>query len=460
VLAGLVVLAAAVRFWRIGHQSFWLDETFTAGIVARDLGGMLDGVRDTESTPPLYYVLAWLWERAFGSGETGLRSLSALFGVATVPAAWAAARHLFSERAGLIAAALFAVNPYLVWYSQEARAYALLVLLCTLALLFAIRAQWWRWAVASALALLTHYFAVLFVGPMALWLLWRERSRALALAAAVPAAVALALLPLALSQRDAGHTLFIADISFPDRLVSFPKRLATGELGTPTPLLGVLIGAALVAGALLALRAHPRPAALLLGLAASGVAIALLLKLAGLDLFFPRNLIAAFVPVLVTVAGGYAAIRHGPLVAAALAVGGLAIAVQVSVNEHVQRADWRGVARALGPARAPRAVVVTPEVGKTALRHYAGPLPRFPYGTAVSEVVVIAEAPSPDFPPLARPRGFRLRSNRRTATWQLVRYVAPAPVPVGFHGLNGARLERGEEAIALIQRPSSTLGGP
>src|SRR5206468_11333453 len=136
VLVGLIALGAALRLWRIGHQSYWLDEAFTANIARRDFGGMLDGVRHTESTPPLYYVLAWAWERVFGWHEAGLRSLSALFGVAAVPAAYAAARERFSHRAALLAAALFAVNPYFVWYSQEARAYALLVLLCTLPLLF------------------------------------------------------------------------------------------------------------------------------------------------------------------------------------------------------------------------------------------------------------------------------------------------------------------------------------
>ncbi|HKP91096.1 MAG TPA: glycosyltransferase family 39 protein, partial [Thermoleophilaceae bacterium] len=254
-LLGIVALAAALRFWRIGHQSYWLDEAFTARIVRGDLGGMLDGVRQSESTPPLYYALAWLWERVFGWHEAGLRSLSALFGVATVPAAYAAARAAFaSERAGLIAAALFAVNPYLVWYSQEARAYALLVLLCTVALAYLLAERPVGWGVASALALATHYFAAFLVVPMAVWLLWRRRSRAAWIGVAIPAATALALLPLALEQRDTGHTLFIADIPLGERLWSLPKKLATGELGTPTPGIGVAVGLALLAGAALALR--------------------------------------------------------------------------------------------------------------------------------------------------------------------------------------------------------------
>ena len=76
-----------------------------------------------------------MWARVFGYGEAGLRSLSALAGVATVPVAYGAARKLISTRAGLIAAALTACNPLLIWYSQEARSYSLLVLLTAVALL-------------------------------------------------------------------------------------------------------------------------------------------------------------------------------------------------------------------------------------------------------------------------------------------------------------------------------------
>ena len=58
----------------------------------------------------------------------GLRSLSALAGTLTVPVCYAAGRTLVSHRAGMIVAALSAVSPLLVWYSQEARAYGLFVL--------------------------------------------------------------------------------------------------------------------------------------------------------------------------------------------------------------------------------------------------------------------------------------------------------------------------------------------
>nr|MDQ3934653.1 glycosyltransferase family 39 protein [Actinomycetota bacterium] len=258
VLLGLVVLAAALRLWRIGHQSFWLDEVFTAGLVNEDLWGLLKGVRETESTPHLYYLLAWLWEKVAGDGEGALRSLSALFGIATVPVVYAAARERFSAQAALLAAALAAVNPWFVWHSQEARSYALLVLLAAVSLLFFLRAlrdpsrrSLTLWAVFSALAVLTHYFAAFTVGAEALWLLWAHRTRPVWAATGALVAVGVALAPLALSQRATGHTAFIEGISLGRRITDLPKRFVTGELGTPTPGIGPLAGLLVAAGAAL-----------------------------------------------------------------------------------------------------------------------------------------------------------------------------------------------------------------
>ena len=66
-LAGIVVLAAAVRFSTLGVQSYWLDESFTVHIVKLPLGDLWSQVRTTEGSPPLYYYLAWPWSRVFGT---------------------------------------------------------------------------------------------------------------------------------------------------------------------------------------------------------------------------------------------------------------------------------------------------------------------------------------------------------------------------------------------------------
>ena len=77
-LLGITAGAAALRFSTLGVQSFWHDEAVTVGRVLHPgLGATLREIPSSEATPPLYYVLAWLWTKVFGTSEAGIRSLSA-----------------------------------------------------------------------------------------------------------------------------------------------------------------------------------------------------------------------------------------------------------------------------------------------------------------------------------------------------------------------------------------------
>ena len=172
-LALTVAAGAAIRFAGLGSQSWSPDEGVTVALLKLGFADLFTAVRHSESTPPLYYVLAWVWAKVFGLNEYGLRSLSALAGTLTEPAAYVAGASLVTRRVGLVAAALAAFSPLLVWYSQEARSYALLVLLVTVSFaLFSQRRLWW-WAAVSALALATHYFAAFVIAPEAIWLAWQ-----------------------------------------------------------------------------------------------------------------------------------------------------------------------------------------------------------------------------------------------------------------------------------------------
>jgi mannosyltransferase len=461
-LVGLTVLAAALRLWRIGHQSYWLDEVFTVDLVNEDLWGMLTGVRETESTPHLYYALAWLWAKVFGDGEAALRSLSALFGIATVPVAFLAAREVFERAGALIAAGLVAVNPWFVWYSQEARSYALLLLLGTASLLFFLRtlstgsrSDLTRWAAVSALAILTHYFAAFLVGAEALWLLWVMRRRAAAAVAGV-VAVGLALAPLAISQRGEGHTAFIEEIGLGSRIGDLPKRFVTGELGTPTPLIGVVAGLLVVAGVALALWRAPdreRPV-LLAAVAAVSVAVPVLLAVVGPDLLLPRNAIAAYAAVAILAGGGLATSRAAMAAAGVLAAILLAITIQISVNDDLQRDDWRAIAAELDEIpNENRGIVLTSEPQIKPLEHYLRGLEPYPAdGPTISEIVSIemrrwANDSAPGVPP-----GFALTERRREPSYEIARFNSRAIQVVPAQTLVLARLDE-EDAALRLQRP-------
>ena len=382
-VAGLTVVAAVLRFAGIGHQGFWFDEANTALLVHLPLGKMLGLLPQTESTPPLYFCIAWVWARIFGFGEMGLRSLSAVAGALTIPVAYAAGAKLISRRAGVIAAALVTTSPLLIWYSQEARSYELVVLLGAVTLLTfacALSAPSTRslaaWAVACALALAAHYFAVLAVVPEVTWLLAvHRRRRSVQIAVGVIALAGLALTPLAISQQGTGNSNWIARFPLGLRLSQVPPQFLLG-FGAPAGrwLRAIDAVVVLAAGALLWWRGaqdEQRRALVAGGLAMAGALVMLALVAAGVDDLITRNIIVLWLPLALVVAAGLGSARARVLGAAGVAIlcaTGVVSAVGVAVNRSLERPDWRPLARALGPAPA--------HVGRAILiQHYKVLLP-------------------------------------------------------------------------------------
>ena len=136
----ILVLALAARLPTLSLQSFWYDEAYTpVHVLHASLAATLSSVAANENTPPLWYVLVWAISRVLGTGVVALRLLSALAGVALVGVGWAIGEELGSRRTAAILAAILALNPLMVWYSQEARAYELYALLGAVSLLCFLR---------------------------------------------------------------------------------------------------------------------------------------------------------------------------------------------------------------------------------------------------------------------------------------------------------------------------------
>ena len=451
-LLAITLAAAALRLGTLDRQSFWFDELVTVSLLHRGFADMLGQIPHSEATPYLYYVLAWPWTRLFGFGEVGLRSLSAVAGAAIVPVAYGAAAALVSRRAGVIAAALVAANPFLVWYAQEARAYSLFAFFAALTVLFFARALRGRrrsligWATAASLALSTHYFAIFLVAPEAAWLLLRLRQRRVTLLASLlPTAVLVAHIPLILTQRHAGESATQSALT--GRILGIPKDLLVGY-SFPAELAGTAAAAALgLVGALLVVTTTPptrrRTAAVAGALAAIYVAVPVALAAVGADYVIARNMVAAVVPAAVFLAAGYAANRVGIAAAALLCALSLAIVLGVSFDARYGRTDWRGGAKAVGATTLARAIVVTPNIERRFWKPYLSGL-REPAGASVRvrEIVVLGLATEggfstgavhpPEATPRKPPRDFRVIATERKATFALVRYRAasgPAPVP-------------------------------
>jgi 4-amino-4-deoxy-L-arabinose transferase-like glycosyltransferase len=455
IVAGLTVLAAALRFATLGVQSYHHDEVVTASRILRDgFWHAMDAVGYSESAPPLYYAIAWAWTQLTGTGEFGLRSVSALAGIATVPVAYLLGAELSSRRAGVVAAALVAVNPMLLWYSQEARGYSLFALLTALSLLYFVRAldrgrrrDSIAWGIASALALATHYFAAF---PIAAEVFWLLRRRGRTVGGGLPglwivAAAGLLLAPLMIHQASFAHAEWISNSSLWYRLWETGMTFALGETGDiiarpeyPTlmfvPMLAALLGLVLVftRGSARERRAARIP----LALAAVTVVVPLVIGLldSSKDYVLARNLMPALVPLLVAAAIGFtlpSARRRGAALAAVLVAYSLGFSVWASLSPALQRPNWKSVAAAIGESTAPRAMV-TWTLGEASLRDYlsTGSIqvqPSDGFEWWVGEIDFISDGPAAAPPARLFGSGFREVGCERVGRLYVRRFATPGP---------------------------------
>jgi hypothetical protein len=220
----LIATAVALRWYRLGTEPVWLDEAYSALLIRQP--SLAQAMAD-ESNPPLYFLLLKGFCALFGDSPEALRTLSVLFGGAAVAAVVLYAARARSLWFALGAGVLLALSPYSLYYSQEARPYSLLILellvalgACQHALKHGSRGAVVAFALAVLAAGYTHYFAVLALLPVALWLTYglatgaedRARSGLLLATLAVDAVLcAIWALPSLLRQRTFDAHLWVAE---------------------------------------------------------------------------------------------------------------------------------------------------------------------------------------------------------------------------------------------------------
>lgn len=131
-LALILLFALFLRLHNLGEQSLWFDEAASVRIAEQNFAAMFSSIQSDERIPPLHYVILHAWVRVFGNSEFSVRLPSVIAGTAAVWAVYRFASNLFGGGGGIIAALLMAVSRMQILYSQEARAYSLLVLLSVL----------------------------------------------------------------------------------------------------------------------------------------------------------------------------------------------------------------------------------------------------------------------------------------------------------------------------------------
>jgi len=229
---GIILLAFALRLFRLDFFSLRGDEAFTVLFVQKPLAQMWYETLTVEPNPPLLYFALRGWIALTGDGEFATRFFSAFWGVLSVALLYRLAREIFkpwraarvyanAHTIALAAAFLIAVNPYQIWHSQDVRNYTLWPALSLLALVFFW--QWYRGGAASEIrdkrgalpllffvlaelaALYAHYYEAFILLALNLFVFattWRALKK---LAQWLGAQIVLALLylpyPLILSNR-------------------------------------------------------------------------------------------------------------------------------------------------------------------------------------------------------------------------------------------------------------------
>jgi Dolichyl-phosphate-mannose-protein mannosyltransferase len=383
IVAALTAIGVALRL-AVAQQSLFADELSTRYVVAgRGLGDVISLVHtDAEITPPLSFVASWLTTRIAVEPEL-LRAPSLIAGAATIPLVYLLGVRTVGRGAALVAAAFTTFSPFMVYYSAEARGYALLIALVlgsTLALLAAVesgRARWWAlYAVCACAAVYTHYTGVFALAGQLAWALWAHpAARRPALLAS--AAAAIGFLPWLSGLRgdlDSATTDILSALQ-PFDLPFVRSSLAHWAIGFPyaTPstrvadlpgvpaliVLGLAIAIALAARLRRPLWPPGRGVVLLVVLAAAtpvGEAIASLL---GDNVLGTRNLAASWPAFALCLAALLVAAgrRLGPVTAAlaivAFAAGGLRL-----LDPDFRRPDYDAAAAFIERRAAPGDVVV------------------------------------------------------------------------------------------------------
>jgi len=390
-VASLTAVGAALRI-HVAHQPIFADELSTYWIVkGKALSRVLASVHSNdEISPPLSFVASWLTMQLGDTPEL-LRLPSLLAGIATIPLIYLLGRRLVGRAVGLVAAALTTFSPFMIYYSAEARGYALmmfLVVLSTFAMLVAAdtrRVRWWGvYALATCAAVYSHYTCVFVLGAQFLWLLWaRPASRRAAVTANLAAVVGFLPWISGLLRDFRSPTTEILSrlqpftphdvvVSLQHWAIGYPY-VAVGEGLTElpgTPALAFLTSAILLALAGLMGRIWRQPRRGGIGPRDRRLALVVLLAVAvpigaaivssfSTHLFGVRNLAASWpgfalsVAALVSAAG-----RRLRFAAAFLVIAAFALGAEKMLTDQYRRPDYRAAAGFIDSQAGPRDVVV------------------------------------------------------------------------------------------------------
>jgi hypothetical protein len=474
-VGGITLVGLLVRLSLFGNSLFG-DELSTYSIVSGSSLGhvvyLLEGGHSVDLNPPLYFILAWMAERVGDSAEL-LRLPSLLAGVAAIPLTYLLGAKTVGRPAAVVGATLVALSPFLIFFSTEARSFALvmlLTLLSTIALLRAIetrRGGWWAaYAVLACATMYTHYTGVFLLAGQFLWAAWTEPRARRPLSVATLAA-ALAYAPWLPALIEASRSPGVKSIEFltpfgPDAIRIAIGRWSIGqpytELKTvPGDLAVVLIAvgtalafAGLVWRALAAARTGPRlrpsPGLVLVLVVALATPVGeALYSLLGPHSVWNVRQLNASTPGLALAVGALLTGSGARLrfLATGMVVVGFVIGAVKMLDTDVQRPDYAGAADFIAGDRAP-----------------GEPVLDVPLATPGPLTGLEAALTSDGMPPSRRYPVLRVGIPSRSAMLHAPPYAPLATLPNGTVVRQAERIARGRKlfvVIGLAGRPASLI---
>jgi mannosyltransferase len=318
IVALIVALAAAPRVIVALHTPLAFDEIYAVMLARTGLAGLIHTLAH-DVDQPLHYILVWLWRMVGGEGERWIKVLPLIWSLATVALVAIMGRRLFGAAAGLGAAALLAVQPTHIFFSQQASFHAMVWCLLPLAFLCA-----WRWierpsapsafgfVLAAAAAIYTDHFSYIVTGAIGLWgivSLLRRPKQALAWLGLLAAVFALYIpqLPTLLVQwqRDVQGERSLPPLGIAE-IMDMLRKLGMNATYLVVPLL--------ILALLPLLRRESRRAAFAIWfVCVAGVLVPWALSTAGIHLYISRQMYFVFPFFCVLISAGLVGLRWKPV---------------------------------------------------------------------------------------------------------------------------------------------------
>lgn len=175
------------------NQSLWLDEAISANVAKNySYTEIVTKFSPSDFHPPLYYLVLKFWTNIFGFSEISLRMPSVIFSLVTV--------YVIYLLGGFWPALITGGNPLLVYYSQEARIYAMVTMLLTIGLYFLVKKKYWLTSLLFGISFLTFYGSIFFIVAVGIYLLINKKFKEILIISVGPLVVLLAISPLLAKQ--------------------------------------------------------------------------------------------------------------------------------------------------------------------------------------------------------------------------------------------------------------------